>query len=309
MTRETKIGLLVGLAFIIVIGILLSDHVTNSTEPVPAQLSGAGSNVRASVTAPGQAPPITQAPPIIQAPPVQPQQPVPTQRELAPRPQVVQVEVGGPAFPSSVQTPPSSVQPTVVQTTSQQTAAPRATEYVPVVTETPTSPLASAAWQHGEQIVPVDASDSPAPVASAFSTEKRYTAQSGDTLSHIALRQMGANTKANRDALIRANPSLQSNPDVVIAGRTYVIPSAPIVPAQASTASRTIVQQQTFITRTDTYVCKSGDSLWKIAEEQLGSGRLWTALRDLNRDVLKGSDTVQPGMTLRLPTREVASVN
>ena len=33
MTRETKIGLLVGLAFIIVIGILLSDHLTSSTEP------------------------------------------------------------------------------------------------------------------------------------------------------------------------------------------------------------------------------------------------------------------------------------
>ena len=33
MTRETKIGLLVGLAFIIVIGILLSDHIGSTTEP------------------------------------------------------------------------------------------------------------------------------------------------------------------------------------------------------------------------------------------------------------------------------------
>ena len=33
MTRETKIGLLVGLAFIIVIGILLSDHMTSTTQP------------------------------------------------------------------------------------------------------------------------------------------------------------------------------------------------------------------------------------------------------------------------------------
>ena len=32
MTRETKIGLLVGLAFIIVIGILLSDHLTTRGE-------------------------------------------------------------------------------------------------------------------------------------------------------------------------------------------------------------------------------------------------------------------------------------
>ena len=39
MTRETKIGLLVGLAFIIVIGILLSDHLTSSTEPPMATLA------------------------------------------------------------------------------------------------------------------------------------------------------------------------------------------------------------------------------------------------------------------------------
>ena len=42
MTRETKIGLLVGLAFIIVIGILLSDHLTRSTEPPQATLAGRG---------------------------------------------------------------------------------------------------------------------------------------------------------------------------------------------------------------------------------------------------------------------------
>ena len=39
MTRETKIGLLVGLAFIIVIGILLSDHFTTTTQPHQAALT------------------------------------------------------------------------------------------------------------------------------------------------------------------------------------------------------------------------------------------------------------------------------
>src|SRR6476620_8690780 len=53
MTRETKIGLLVGLAFIIVIGILLSDHLTTSTEPPQATLADAGNNVRSGVTTPG----------------------------------------------------------------------------------------------------------------------------------------------------------------------------------------------------------------------------------------------------------------
>ena len=52
MTRETKIGLLVGLAFIIVIGILLSDHMSSTNEPTSAPLANAGSNVRDGVTSP-----------------------------------------------------------------------------------------------------------------------------------------------------------------------------------------------------------------------------------------------------------------
>src|SRR5437868_7462376 len=82
MTRETKIGLLVGLAFIIVIGILLSDHLTSSTEPPPAPLAGAGSSVRSAVTTPAGAgnPPIT---PVVTTPQVTPQQTVLTRNELA----------------------------------------------------------------------------------------------------------------------------------------------------------------------------------------------------------------------------------
>src|SRR5436190_14464624 len=85
MTRETKIGLLVGLAFIIVIGILLSDHLNSATEPQQAQLAQAGANVRSAVTTPGagnqQAAVVAQAP----AQPVTPRQTVPTQEELTPR--------------------------------------------------------------------------------------------------------------------------------------------------------------------------------------------------------------------------------
>src|SRR5438094_142401 len=55
MTRETKIGLLVGLAFIIVIGILLSDHLTQTNEPQQAQLAQVAGNVRTGVAVPGGA--------------------------------------------------------------------------------------------------------------------------------------------------------------------------------------------------------------------------------------------------------------
>jgi hypothetical protein len=114
MTRETKIGLLVGLAFIIVIGILLSDHLTNSTEPPPATLAQTGSNVRETTTVPGggTGTPIVTA---VAPPQVQPTQPVPTPRELQPpTPATAIVQVGGPAVaPQPQPQPVETVQPPV----------------------------------------------------------------------------------------------------------------------------------------------------------------------------------------------------
>src|SRR3954470_8123249 len=80
MTRETKIGLLVGLAFIIVIGILLSDHMTSTTQPQQAKLDESASNVRESVTSPASANP--QPTPVTNVRPINPANPVPTQSEL-----------------------------------------------------------------------------------------------------------------------------------------------------------------------------------------------------------------------------------
>ncbi len=46
MTRETKIGLLVGLALMIVVAILLTDHSLTTTVPRQASLPDVGSYVR-----------------------------------------------------------------------------------------------------------------------------------------------------------------------------------------------------------------------------------------------------------------------
>src|SRR5450432_2569902 len=107
MTRETKIGLLVGLAFIIVIGILLSDHLTSSTEPPPATLLQTGNVVRQTVNTPaGTQPPITA---VVMPQQIQPQQQIPTPRELQPQtPATAVIQVGHSAShePTQSQTNP-----------------------------------------------------------------------------------------------------------------------------------------------------------------------------------------------------------
>src|SRR3954464_9621464 len=81
MTRETKIGLLVGLAFIIVIGILLSDQLMRSTEPPSAPLANVGDTLRkGTVTPASHHPPVTRVVP--QQQDVSPETAVPTQEEM-----------------------------------------------------------------------------------------------------------------------------------------------------------------------------------------------------------------------------------
>lgn len=49
------------------------------------------------------------------------------------------------------------------------------------------------------------------------------------------------------------------------------------------------------------YMVRKGDSLWKIAQEQLGSGRKWTDIHAANRDAVKNPDMIQIGQVLHIP--------
>jgi nucleoid-associated protein YgaU len=141
---------------------------------------------------------------------------------------------------------------------------------------------------------------------------------------------------------VRANPSLQRNPDLVVEGRKYKVPAsvdAPAAPAApalvrvdgarggASDIPDTVpvVRRTTPVPVTElvdalpaapaprdgggtrVYVVKENDNLWRIAAEQLGSGNAWVQIKALNKDVLKDGEGVLPNMRLRLPARSVSS--
>ena len=84
MTRETKIGLLVGLAFIIVIGILLSDQLMRSTEPPAAPLANVGDTLRKGTTTPASH--NRPAPVAVSSQDAAPENEVPTRDEITRRP-------------------------------------------------------------------------------------------------------------------------------------------------------------------------------------------------------------------------------
>jgi nucleoid-associated protein YgaU len=335
MTRETKIGLLVGLAFIIVIGILLSDHMTSTTEPPKAPLSVAGNNVRESVMSPGAAPAVAA---VATQGQVAPNQTVLTSADIAApqpaAPQVIQIGPGQslPQSPIVVQQAPiqQAIQQIPVQVSpgvAQVTQPPVTVADAPVIITPPSQrqsaahPLQQNASRLGEEIVGVGepangAQQGTAAAPVPMAPLREYKAQADDTLSKMAGRFLGGNTKANRDAIIRVNPTLQQNPDKIVAGRTYVIPPAPggesiaAVPAPAPAAPRTPAPQAAPETGNfQWYTVKENENLWKIAAEQLGSGNAWTQIRDLNPDVLKGEDRVKSNMRIRIPNKPMASAH
>jgi len=49
------------------------------------------------------------------------------------------------------------------------------------------------------------------------------------------------------------------------------------------------------------YTVVRGDSLWKIAKDQYGSGSKWTVIYEANKDVIKDANQIWPGQTLVIP--------
>ena len=339
MTRESKIGLLVGLGFVIVVGILLSEQVTRSSEPARASLDAAGSAVRAAAAAPGagEDPEVARAAALLASDARRvgpgPRAIVPTQDELAAGPTTPIVAVGGatslPAGATVLVAPPVAA---AVDRGSDRLArgasAPAgsggdgwdalATEFggrtVGVaVCPTATPATASAPSSFAATKPPADPLFVPAgPPASAGArraTVVSYVARPGDTLGRLADRALGADTAAARAAIQSLNPSLAANPDLLIVGVTYRLPAPPPTrytvavaddrPASARPATGR--QGDAAPPRGRTYTVQPGDSLWRIAQTQAGDASAVAAIQSLNASVLGGRDTVHPGMVLRLP--------
>lgn len=338
MTRETKIGLLVGLAFIIVIGVLLSDHLTSANDPkITSELAGAGAKAYGTLVPPGGANETNNV--VIAQNNVTPADRVPTH-----------VETARPTDPgtSTVAIGPSSGDPVSIIAQGQGAPVTR----LPVIAEAtprdpltiPVTPLAPPAGPvtpltssnnntvSGLPVAPVmsngiTALPGPVAVADAGTAARRqHKAESGDTVSKMAYKYYGKNTKELRDLIVKANPSLQRSPDRIVVGQMYVIPPVPqpvrsensmasspagrtlmaIGPTTAPTAPTALTAAAPRTGGTRLYTVKSNDSLWRIAIEECHDPKAVTAILSMNKDVLKGSNKLQTGMKLRLPEKKQA---
>jgi len=243
------------------------------------------------------------------------------------------VKIGGPEASQPEPQPQPAAQPTADSKNTPAENKPSdasdvASNDTPVITPAPTPPaatdseLSKVAEAHGEQLVSADGSK---PAAGSAQT---YVAQPGDSLSRIAAKFFGSGTKSNRDLIVKANPSLQGNENMIIAGKTYQIPAAGKASAKThatvATADQTpaAVDDTTAKTASATedkpskaasdasyfYTVQPGDNLTKIARDEIGDVRAIAAIQELNPDKLKGAnhDIVIAGSKIRLPGKPLA---
>jgi len=62
------------------------------------------------------------------------------------------------------------------------------------------------------------------------------------------------------------------------------------------------VESETKIS-TKEYIIQIGDTFWKIAEKELGSGHRWQSIYELNKDKIKGPNKLKVGQKIIIPIK------
>jgi LysM repeat protein len=151
---------------------------------------------------------------------------------------------------------------------------------------------------------------------------KTYVVQEGDSLGDIAKKCYGpeqGNKRVNVNRLFEANRSVLSSPDEIYVGQKLTVPPLPntsanekaspgILPTGLFDKVKSIGRKlrPTGQNKPKTgrwYEVKDGDSLWRIASDELGSGSRYKEIAKLNATTLHDENDLMVGMRLRLPSQ------
>ena len=309
MTSDAKIGLLLGLVFIFVIAFVINglpglhnktedgNKLTGSMVGLQNSAPGLGANERKVLEATAPA-----------------------------------ATAGGEQNQTVGETAPPSQEAAGSNETRFTMALPQGT---PATTDTaPTAPAVTSPVANSPQ-QPVTTSAPSQPTIKTESAKpaaaKVYVVQDGDSLSSIAKNCYGeqeGKKLANINVIFEANKKILASADELQVGQKLVIP--PLAAAVAPTpAPANVLGGQSFkkvesvgqkhstantgksaapakaepSKQGKIYVVKEGDSLWRIAADQLGDGNRYKEIVKLNSDKLSSEDDIQVDMELKLPAK------
>lgn len=139
-----------------------------------------------------------------------------------------------------------------------------------------------------------------------------HTVVAGDTLSKIAAAHYGSRSPTVINAVFDANRNVLSSPDLLSVGMELKLPvitgfdlrsragrdSHVSRPASSRDSVKT-TQPEGAAFRW--YQIKENDRYISIAREQLGDGRRWQEIHELNKDKFPDPDRIRPGVRIKLP--------
>jgi len=151
---------------------------------------------------------------------------------------------------------------------------------------------------------------------------KVYVVGEGDCLAVIAKKLYGSEqgTKSiNITRIFDANREFLKSPDEIHIGQKLIIPplsapapnksrvssilASPMLEKVKSIGERHLSDESHKAIQSNRYVVREGDSLWRIAVEQLGDGSRYGEIAKLNADILEDEDSLTVGMPLKMPVQ------
>jgi nucleoid-associated protein YgaU len=285
MTRETKVGLLVGLGVILLIGIIISDHLSVAQrQETPPGMTGIAEEAQNSIhQSPGELvldPDITKS---------TPDQAIahfePSRKHVIPSPLEMDVVPREESDDSALTKLPVAAEAVV------------RLEDLPSPTEEPDqeSPTLTLGNVPQHRLL-----DTPPPRKVA--REVIHYVESGESLYEISQKYYGDGEQWHR--IMKRNPN-QIGPN----GRVQVGVRL-LIPNRTGEASSTGIKVATgHPTTLDKGIIevKPGDTLSGLAERHLGSSKRWRELLNANRKTLNRPGRLQAGMKLVLPTSAATS--
>jgi len=105
----------------------------------------------------------------------------------------------------------------------------------------------------------------------------------GDSLWKLAAQYLGDGAKWH--AILAANPQL-SDPNRILVGERLSLPNQVQSPSETQSAGSLRVER--------------GDSMWKLAQNHLGSGSAWSCIAQANPQI-QNANVIFPGQILNVP--------
>ncbi len=308
MTREHKLAMIVGFALVLVVGVLVSDHLSRARTARMAGASIEDVALRGDDVAFGRRTPEPRAPAVrtpfeVDAgiargtPPADAIQTAPAGDPLVTDHWSDQVAVESTLAPDNgtIELRPSTLPP-VASATDQVYTEPVIKMGEPVVTE----PVV-------EQIQTLI---NPATTDIAARNARRYTVEEGDTLWSIARSEYGDGRLAEQ--LAKFNRGRLTSSGQLRAGSTLMLPEKSVLTGEAAPARGTTRPEAAPSTRpapprrepaakSRTYIVRSGDTLGEISKKQLGTSRRWEEILRLNADRIDDENALRVGTVLKMP--------